>query len=69
MPVLLMKSILIKNGTLVTMDGNDSILEGDLLIRDALIAGVGDSRDQADIVIDAAGCAVLPGFVQTHIHL
>ena len=27
------------------------------------------SAAQADIVIDARGCAVLPGFVQTHVHL
>lgn len=64
-----MKSILIKNGTLVTMDDQDSILRGDLLIRDGRIAGVGDAGQTADIVIDAAGCAVLPGFIQTHIHL
>ncbi|HEY0319978.1 MAG TPA: 5'-deoxyadenosine deaminase [Pyrinomonadaceae bacterium] len=64
-----MKSILIKNGTLVTMDADDSILEGDLLIRDGRIASIGEKVDAADEVIDAGGCAVLPGFVQTHIHL
>ncbi|MBC8032445.1 MAG: 5'-deoxyadenosine deaminase [Pyrinomonadaceae bacterium] len=67
-----MKSILIKHGTLVTMDGDDSILRGDLLIRHGRIAArgeVGGVGAEADVVIDAAGCAVLPGFVQTHIHL
>ena len=64
-----MKSILIKNGTLITMDAEDSILRGDLLIRDGRIAAIGEVGQTADIVIDAAGCAVLPGFVQTHIHL
>jgi 5-methylthioadenosine/S-adenosylhomocysteine deaminase len=64
-----MKSILIKGGTLVTMDDHDSIVSGDLLIRDGRIAGLGETDQTADIVIDAAGCAVLPGFVQTHIHL
>ena len=63
------ESILIKGGTLVTMDDQDSILRGDLLIRDGRIAGLGEVGQTADIVIDAAGCAVLPGFVQTHIHL
>ena len=69
MSFLLMESILIKNGTLITMDERDSIVKGDLLIRDGRIAGVSDQETKADVVIDAAGCAVLPGFVQTHIHL
>jgi 5-methylthioadenosine/S-adenosylhomocysteine deaminase len=69
MPVVPMKSILIKNGTLLTMDPHDSIVRGELLIRDGRIASVGEAGQTADTVIDAAGCAVLPGFVQTHIHL
>ncbi|HEX9424193.1 MAG TPA: amidohydrolase family protein, partial [Pyrinomonadaceae bacterium] len=63
------KSILIKGGTLLTMDEQDTILQGDLLIRDGLITSIGEAGQTADIVIDAQGCAVLPGFVQTHIHL
>jgi 5-methylthioadenosine/S-adenosylhomocysteine deaminase len=64
-----MKSILIQGGTLLTMDEGNAIVSGDLLIRDGHIASVGESGQTADVVIDAAGCAVLPGFVQTHIHL
>ncbi|MDQ1707426.1 MAG: 5-methylthioadenosine/S-adenosylhomocysteine deaminase [Pyrinomonadaceae bacterium] len=64
-----MKSILIKNGTLLTMDARDTIVRGDLLLREGRIASLGVSGETADIVIDATGCAVLPGFVQTHIHL
>lgn len=63
------ESILIKGGTLITMDDCDSIVRGDLLIRDGRIASVGETGGTADVVIDAAGCGVLPGFVQTHIHL
>jgi 5-methylthioadenosine/S-adenosylhomocysteine deaminase len=63
------KTTLIKNGTLLTMDGNDSVVTGDLLIRGNLIESLGDAVDRADEVIDASGCAVLPGFVQTHVHL
>src|SRR4051794_26658320 len=63
------KTVLIKNGTLVTMDANGRVVEGDLLIRGSRIAGVGVEVDTADAVIDASGCAVLPGFVQTHVHL
>src|SRR5260221_5871242 len=62
--------ILIKGGTIVTMDGNDSIVRGDLLIREGNIAEIGESiAAGAAEVIEAHGCAVLPGFVQTHIHL
>lgn len=64
------QSILIKNGTIVTMDAKDSVAHGDLLIRDRRIAAVGiQNANNADTTIDAAGCALLPGFVQTHIHL
>jgi 5-methylthioadenosine/S-adenosylhomocysteine deaminase len=64
------ESILIKNGTIVTMNAGKSIMRGDLLIRDGRIAEVGATNaTKTDEVIDASGCAVLPGFVQTHIHL
>src|SRR6266404_3069487 len=64
------KSILIKGGHVVTMDKRDSIVRVDLLIRDGRIAGLGDhDSTNVDEVIDANGCAVLPGFVQTHLHL
>src|SRR5919106_2298952 len=64
-----MSSIIIKNGTLVTMDQANTIVRGDLLIRDERIAEIGGTGQTADTVIDAGDCAVLPGFVQTHIHL
>ena len=66
---LAMASILIKNGTLVTMDQANTIVRADLLIRDERIAEIGNAGMTADTVIDAGGCAVMPGFVQTHIHL
>jgi 5-methylthioadenosine/S-adenosylhomocysteine deaminase len=64
-----MSSILIKNGSVVTMDARDSIVRGDVVIDDGHIAEVGGAGHTADTVIDANGCAVIPGFVQTHIHL
>jgi 5-methylthioadenosine/S-adenosylhomocysteine deaminase len=64
------ESILIKNGTIVTMDRGNSILRGDVLIRDGSIIEIGERVEGgADQTINASGCAVLPGFVQTHIHL
>lgn len=53
----------------MTMEDQDAIVRGDLLIRDGLIMSIGEKGQTADTVIDAEGCAVLPGFVQTHIHL
>ena len=64
------ESILIKNGTIVTMDQKNSIVRGDVLIRDGRIAEVApEIDDTVNELVEAAGCAVLPGFVQTHIHL
>ncbi len=53
------------------MDEKTAIVEGDLLIRDGRIESVAQSinENEAGEIIDASGCAVLPGFVQTHIHL
>src|SRR3982074_2796300 len=63
-------TILIKGGTVVTMDERDSIVRGDVLVRDGSIAQIGGQIDAGGSdVIEADGCAVLPGFVQTHLHL
>ncbi len=51
------------------MDASNSIVQGELLIVDGRIIEVGARGRSADIVIDAGDCAVIPGFVQTHIHL
>ena len=64
-----MSSILIKNGTLVTMDSANRIVRGDLLIVHGRIAEIGSTAETADVVVDASECAVIPGFIQTHIHL
>jgi 5-methylthioadenosine/S-adenosylhomocysteine deaminase len=64
-----MSSILIKNGTVVTMDDRDSIVRGDVLVTGGRIAGIGGSGQTAETIIDATDCAVIPGFIQTHIHL
>lgn len=63
--------ILIKGGTIITMDDRNSVMAGDLLVRGGRIVGVGriDADAAVDEVIDAHDCAVLPGFVQTHVHL
>jgi 5-methylthioadenosine/S-adenosylhomocysteine deaminase len=65
-----MASTLIKNATIVTMNDRMDVLTGPVWVRDARIAAVGDEPDVAhDQVIDAAGGYLIPGFVQTHVHL
>ena len=51
------------------MDARNSIMRGDILLDNGRIAEMGASGKTADTVIDASDCAVIPGFVQTHIHL
>lgn len=67
------QTVLIKGGTVVTMDAADTVFEGNVLVRGSRIESVGrasvTASATADVTIDARGCAVLPGFVQTHIHL
>src|SRR6185503_17478125 len=64
-----MKSILIKGGTLLTMDRANPIVRGDLLINGNRITTIGQTGQVADVVVDATDCVVLPGLIQTHIHL
>jgi 5-methylthioadenosine/S-adenosylhomocysteine deaminase len=45
------------------------VVEGDVVVRDGRIVSIGRSDDKADHVIDARGSYLLPGFIQTHIHL
>ncbi|MBM3145064.1 MAG: 5'-deoxyadenosine deaminase [Chloroflexi bacterium] len=65
-----MTSILIKNGYLVTMDGVGNRQYGDILIEGRHIEEIAPKIDApAEKVIEAANMVVLPGFVQSHIHL
>ena len=64
------QTVLIKGGTVVTMDAAETVVRGDVLVRGGRVEAVGDlSSSSADLTVDARGCAVLPGFVQTHVHL
>ncbi len=65
-----MTSILIKNGYLVTMDSGDTRRYADIYIEGKHIKEIApEIKKEADKVIDAADMLVLPGFVQSHIHL
>jgi cytosine/adenosine deaminase-related metal-dependent hydrolase len=54
----------------VTMDAaRREIAGGDVLIRGGVIAAVGQGLATTGVVVDAAGCVVTPGLVNTHHHL
>jgi cytosine/adenosine deaminase-related metal-dependent hydrolase len=64
--------ILIRGGDVVTMDAKRRVIEGgEVLIRGDRIEAVGKKLTTPTLtrVIDASGCAVLPGLVQAHVHL
>jgi 5-methylthioadenosine/S-adenosylhomocysteine deaminase len=63
-------SVLIRNATILTMDDRLTIVEGSVAVRDGLITGVGALPEgRFDRTIDAHGGYLLPGFIQTHVHL
>jgi 5-methylthioadenosine/S-adenosylhomocysteine deaminase len=63
-------SLLIKNATIVTMDRDSRVFTGDVLVEGSHLAAVGPGLTaRADETLDAGGRVLLPGLVQTHIHL
>jgi 5-methylthioadenosine/S-adenosylhomocysteine deaminase len=65
-----MASILIKNAEIITMNPTSDIVYGDIYIEDDVIIALGGNFPfQADKIIDGTNRTVIPGFVQTHIHL
>jgi dihydropyrimidinase len=62
-----MKTVLIRNGTLVTATDT---FEADIFVGDEKIQAIGKGVGHAaDRVIDAAGCYVFPGGIDAHTHL
>ncbi|KQY03830.1 hypothetical protein ASD37_23570 [Mycobacterium sp. Root135] len=62
-----MSTTVITGGTVVTATER---FAADLYVRDGVIVGLGHGLDIAvDTVIDAAGCLLLPGGVDPHVHL
>ncbi|MGH7726583.1 MAG: amidohydrolase family protein [Candidatus Eiseniibacteriota bacterium] len=59
--------------TLITMDAQRSIVEGDLRIEGGRITGVGgpfrDRPATGGVRVDCRGTYIVPGFIQTHVHL
>jgi len=66
-----MASTLLKNAkAIITVDDCDNVFYGgNILIGDNNIRYVGLEEKQADTVIDASGCFIYPGLINTHHHL
>jgi 5-methylthioadenosine/S-adenosylhomocysteine deaminase len=63
-------SILVRGGTILTMNDAMDVVAGDVSVRDGRIAAVGGAIEGPhDRTIEASGSLVLPGFIQTHLHL
>lgn len=69
--------VLLTHGSLITMDAERRVIEdGWILVRDGVIAEIGDASDQASEpaagahreVIDVQGAVVVPGFINGHTH-
>lgn len=68
-----MANILIKHAEIITMNKQEDIIYGDIRIKGDLIVEIGTglevNGDEDELVIDAKNRTVIPGFIQTHIHL
>jgi 5-methylthioadenosine/S-adenosylhomocysteine deaminase len=63
--------VIIRSGTVVTMNDALEVVDADLRVTAGRISAIGRSleRERDEEVVDATGALVLPGFVQTHLHL
>lgn len=66
-----MAEVILRGGTILTVDSNWRIETGDVASRDGEIVQIGGEyapQDRDFEIIDAEGCVVMPGLVQSHIH-
>src|SRR5262245_49037502 len=65
-----MRSLLVRSGVIVTMNDRLDVVHGDVSIREGRIAAIASHiAEPHDRVVDARGGYILPGLIQTHIHL
>jgi cytosine/adenosine deaminase-related metal-dependent hydrolase len=64
-----MARTLVRGATLVTMDPQGDLRQGDLLVEGERIAAIAPTLVVDDCeVVDAQGCIVIPGLVNAHMH-
>ena len=60
--------ILIKKGRILNPDKNEDFV-GDILVEnDIIVKKASDINEDADVIIDADGCFVMPGLIDLHVH-
>lgn len=66
-----MSSLLIQNGFFLLNDGSGRLVRGDLRVENGRIAKLAKkiSKKKGEKATDLKGQLVIPGFVQTHVHL
>jgi 5-methylthioadenosine/S-adenosylhomocysteine deaminase len=65
-----MSSLLVRGGLVLTMNDRFEIVDGDVSIQNGRIAAIGSNiTGSHDRTIAARGGYVLPGLIQTHLHL
>jgi cytosine/adenosine deaminase-related metal-dependent hydrolase len=66
-----MSEVVFRGGTILTIDPEHRVLAGDVATRDGVIVHVGGSYTPQTgdfAILDCAGCVVMPGLVQAHVH-
>ncbi len=63
-------SVLLRGGDLLPLDDHTRVVRGDVLVSATRIGALGEVTPPPDTeVVDVSGCVVMPGLVQTHVHL
>lgn len=63
--------LVFRGGTIVTVDPHHQVLAGDVACHGGAIVQVGGDytpRSRDYTIVDCAGCVVMPGLVQAHVH-
>jgi 5-methylthioadenosine/S-adenosylhomocysteine deaminase len=67
-----MSEVILRGGTILTIDPDSRVTDGDVACRDGVLVQVGGTYtpETSDYeILDATGCAVMPGLVQSHVHM
>jgi len=68
-----MSEVIIRGGTMIlTVDPDSHVLAGDIAVKDDVLVQVGGDYTPSTSdyeILDAEGCIVMPGLVQSHVHM